>query len=765
MIFFDNISTLCLPIDASILGIALPIIIQTVGQIDIRYNSIRLVQRFKSEKLYHCFLGSLIIAIIILIYNNIAFFLWKYDWGVLNDIMSQSSNILVLGSTIILIYFLFKITMLIILYYDYQKLYWYIRNKIDIRRGDVEKDIRDLAELGKFILLKDDNKTSANFYQLLYDYSNNKTRNKVFEVVELDDWFYDIILLLNETLCRERILSISIVNGNDLLKILIPENPESVISEKTYKVLWRTLQQQLYYEKDDLVYEYWMFAYQYTWLRLKPIESSIIIEDPLLNEKNVRNKNKRDEQIKRFKEFHIAFCAYILYSKKHDLLQRVINYTSSVPYQFPLVPSTFCEIVDWFYSLNKFEKTVFYYQSNYHFLGVKGIDAGNTTLFWCNKYLALLLFRLNSFEVVYMSNWSDPWNKPKIPISLKEATEYLTIIENLKWFFEDWRKNNVINLINQFGWNNGDIEKKIEIDEYIDKYIDKYIDEINAEITKIRKNLQLSSDKIKQFKERSIEIISDTVYSYKCILHECSNPGNNYVKEVINASYTRPIDKEAFSDDQTKHFADYDEVVASNVVKEFYHLYSLSFYKNSKRFISIDYDNFLQAIEKLIGEKTTHYVVICFGLNLEYFANKLVNQLEKVSGDGRNYSKYTYKENIEIHSLPSGCNSIMDNNVVIINKDDLPCYQKQEPPEETMAKFKLVSDFDEKKDIILYNSILSNNFPEEHSKLDSNKFCIATIYYCILLYWKKNAEVVNLRLITKYTDTGVGEDISKLKEL
>ncbi|MDK2942537.1 MAG: hypothetical protein PWP56_2050 [Acetobacterium sp.] len=647
--------------------------------------------------------------------------------------------------------------MLIIIYYDYQKLYVYLRNKIDIRKGIEEKYIRDLAELGKFILLQDDNVTSVNFYQLLYDYSNNSSVNKVSGVVELDDWFYDIILSLNETLCKERILSISIVNGNDLLKILIPKNPESVISDKTYKVLWRTLQQQLYYEKEDWVYEYWMYAHQYIWLSLKPIESRIIFEDDSLKEINDSENNKRDEQINRFKEFHIAFCAYILYSKKQDLLQKVINYTSSVPYQFPLVPSTFNEIVDWFRKLNnEFEKTIFYYRSNYHFIGVNGIDAGFVTLSWCNKYLALLLFRLNSFEVINMDSWRDPWKKPGIPISYKETTEYLSIIEKLKWFVDYWINNNVINLNNQFGWNNSATDI-----ELIEKKIDEYIDEINTEIKKKRKSLSPSPTKINQFKDRSLEIIKNTVDSYKHILNECSNMEDDRIKDVINPSNSRLFDKEAFSNDQTIYFADYDEVLARNVVIEFYHLYSLSFYKNSKRFITVDYDQFLQAIEKLIGEKVTQYVVLCFGLNLDYYSNKPDNQL-MVSEQGENYSKYIYKQKIEIHSLPSGGNSIMNSNVVIINKDDLPCYQKHEPPQETIDKYNLDPD---NKENIIYSSILCDKFPEEHSEIDNSKYCIATIYYCISLYWKKKAEVINLRLITKYSDSGVGEDISKLKEL
>lgn len=736
----------------------MPIIIQTVGQIDVRYNSIRLVKRFKSERLFTYFLGSLIFAIIMLIYNKTVLIQWKHDWGHLDNIMSESSNILTLASTIVLIYLLFKITWLIICYYDYQKLYWRIRNNINIENGIIEKDGRDIAELGKFILLKDDNNTSANFYQLLYEYSIEKSNDKVFEVVEYDDWFYDVILSINETLCREKILSISIVNGNDLLKIFIPENPESIISDKTYMVLWRTLQQQLYYEKNNMVLEYWEFAHQYSLLRLRPMKAESVIESEPLTINNKTYSQKRDEQIIRFKEFHVALCSFILYSKKYELLQKILNYSSTEPYQFPLVPSSFQDITQQFINLKIVEAyPSLYYLKNYPFRGEKGVDAGNITLSWCYKYLSLLLVRLNSFEVSNMSSWKNPWEKPKTPSSLQETTELLLIVEQIKYYVEAWRKKDGFQMIGYLGWD----VKNDDLDLVITK-LDKYINDLKETIIHKRESIAPSPDKIMQFNDRSLELIRNTVNTYQNILPKCSVSDRKLIKDVINSSYSMPIDKEAFSDDQTKHFVNFDEVVATNVVREFYHLYSLSFYKNTKRFITIDSENLFQALDKLIGEKSNQYVVICFGLYLDYYLKKPNSQIIRNVEQSRNYSKFTFKQKIIIHSLPSGDNSLMDNNVVIINKDDLPCYEHQVPPKATIEKFNLKQIDDT---LSLYSSIQCDDIQQVHVEFDAKKNCLATIYYCLILYWKKSADVTNLRIISKYVDSGMGEVISNLSEL
>ena len=194
MITLDNISLFCIPIVAAILGIAFPIVIQTISRIDTKYNSIRLIHRFKDEGLYKRLWFSLIVATITLFYNNLVIFPWKKDWGVLNWFMSNSSNIIVLISTLYLIVILFKVVKLTTKYFDYIKLFEDIlitleKSKKEAKRIN-EDDIRVLAELAKYTITRDDNKTLlSEFYQLLNDYSRELSEQKHLIPIEYDNWF------------------------------------------------------------------------------------------------------------------------------------------------------------------------------------------------------------------------------------------------------------------------------------------------------------------------------------------------------------------------------------------------------------------------------------------------------------------------------------------------------------------------------------------------------------------------------------------------
>lgn len=379
---FNNVADLCIPIVASILGIAFPIIVQTIGRIDDRYNTIRLVKRFKKEPLYLYFRISLAITIILLIYNNTVFFPWQLNWGKgFNEIIQNSSDILVLLSTSVLIILLFSVVNLIIQYYDYKDLFHRIKyklyssNKIKNNLEESESDIYDLVELVKFIIKKDDQDTLNDFYQFLYDYIIVKTKDTDLESIVFDNWAYNTILSLNDILCRENIRSISIVNVNDIVKLLIPVyKPEGVISNESYQVLWRALEQQLFYDKTEWVFEYWTYAYQFAWLYLKPLERRV---NYFTNGNQAENKNEeevREKQIMRFKEFHLALCGLLLYLKKYELIKTITSYSQSQPYNFPLVPSSFQEIVLQFSSLNNIEwEQPFHFGKFYPFMGVGGL--------------------------------------------------------------------------------------------------------------------------------------------------------------------------------------------------------------------------------------------------------------------------------------------------------------------------------------------------------------------------------------------------------
>lgn len=472
---FNNLLVICIPLIAAILGIALPIIVQSIGRIDERYDSTRLVKRFRKERVYCLFLGSLILAIIIAFYNSVFCLPWKLDWGgFLNMMMRNSSDILLLLFTIILIVFLFLIIKLIIEYYDYQELFRNIKNRL-YAKGQIKKDlgknkndIYDFFELAKFIARKGGHNKLRDFYRFLYDYSTLKESGDE----EFDDWFYHGIISINDVVSKEHVHFISIENENNVVKLLIPEGkPEYVISDKTYQVLWRILQHQLFYDRTELVFEYWTHAHQFISLYLTPIEKDYDFESEEFSVKNKEEVEKREAQINRFKEFHLALCGMLLYYKKYELIIRITSFSQKEPYSFPLIPSSLQEIVDWFSKLNLDRwKRPFHIEQSYWLREERGINAGDVMLGSINRFLTLLLYRLNSFEVHYTTGGIRPWDDPTTPKNPKATTNLLSIIEQMKFFVVEWERENNQKIIDSLGWmpREKDIRPLMKIDQLIE---------------------------------------------------------------------------------------------------------------------------------------------------------------------------------------------------------------------------------------------------------------------------------------------------------
>lgn len=683
MVSLDNISTLCIPIVAAILGIAFPIIIQTISQIDTKYNSVRLDQRFRKESLYKQLWISLIIAIVALLYKNFLFYPWKYEDGFFNWLMSNSSNIIVLLSTLYLIAILFSVVNLIIRYSDNKDLFHRILKRTKKKEKINKDDIQDLTELVKYILPKDDNDTLRAFYKLLYEYTSGKSKNGIKQVFEYDEWFYKTILSLHETICKESIHSSSIINENDIIKILIPESSNSIISDKTYFVLWRALQQQLIHNKTEWVYNYWSFAHQHIWLGLKPIWAEYDYSTKgILSILNKVEVEIREAQINRFKEFHLVLIGYILYLKKYSLIKQITSYSQSEPYQFPLVPSTLVDIVKAFEMLsNKALEQSWYFEQYYPFIGIKGVNSTNIPAAWSMSYLSLLLFRLNSFEAKYMASYLDPWELPAIPEKLNEKSALLSTTEQMIRFVEEWNQKENLLVLEELGWN----IKDDDIDPL--KKLNVYLGELKEAIIEKRKVLSSSKEKLDKFNRRTKEIIENNAVVYTDVLDKCSHDFTNLDKDIINSSLSQKMEKETLSDDQTYTHINYDEVMALIMMDEFIHLYSLSFYKHKKRHYTINSEEMFSALDRLIGDKRDDYAIINFGIYLDFYLDGSQKQpaLNKVIGGSNKYEKFYYKDNLTIHSLPLVGNGLMDQVLVIIKKDDLPCYENYKPTDEIIS--------------------------------------------------------------------------------
>ena len=101
--FFQNVhieQDATLAIIAAILGVAFPVMVQAIGQIDTKYGSTRLVQRIKRSWQFRFFVISLGIAISVRIYYCFAP-PRVVDWGKLNPLVDNSAILMVVSAVIV----------------------------------------------------------------------------------------------------------------------------------------------------------------------------------------------------------------------------------------------------------------------------------------------------------------------------------------------------------------------------------------------------------------------------------------------------------------------------------------------------------------------------------------------------------------------------------------------------------------------------------------------------------------------------------------
>lgn len=114
---------------AAILGIAFPILIQSISRIDEKYGSTRLMKRFKNEFRYHFFISTLIITLLLLVYYIFAP-PRVIDIPLINSAIEQSAAFFVVVSLIILVIALFSLIFLILDYYDPEKLHQLLSEEV-----------------------------------------------------------------------------------------------------------------------------------------------------------------------------------------------------------------------------------------------------------------------------------------------------------------------------------------------------------------------------------------------------------------------------------------------------------------------------------------------------------------------------------------------------------------------------------------------------------------------------------------------------------
>lgn len=736
---------------STLFGLSYPLVIGCIEKIDNKFGSTKLSERFMSETSFKCFKISLVINLIMAV-----LFPFFMDGSVHARIIIGAQCI----GAIILVSCALSLFSKIITYYNITDLQ---REILDNYNSAVSK--KDKAKEEKFFtqwidlsgeLLKSaDNVLVQSVYEVLYDYVIKVHANNNGKVLVFDQYYYEGVSRINGFLSKGESKPISVNNGNSILTSLILM--DSVVSETTYRYLWRNLRIQMFYNKDEWIMEYWKMASQKIGLFMKPIHQYVYDkEGKPYTQEQIEDYQKQREN---FMEFHIMLCAMLIQEKKYRLLELMLSFTQSEPPSYPLVPSNLSDIIDAFNRINHNSFVdPFYYESRYQMPNMHGITEGKI-VGAANCYLALLAYRI--YVIRWNYGYESVLNTGALPNNLSELNTLKDNLDVFKRWLERIKDNK--DLLNVVGFTSFDkeIEEKVQIYKNAellqpDQLASRMQEEIFNKMEELKKTLPFSEKKVNSEKEELTSNIKRTMVPYDDLLERRFSQDQCY---NLNSSVTIPFPNTAFVDNPDVGHAGIAGCMSSYMLHNFHHMFASSFFLEHN---STDYrlssEDLFQAIDKLnLNEE--HYI-IAFGLYIDYYIG-LIQDLKKEMDH-----KYSYK-GIKILSLDCST-EVFSQMVYVMRFEDRPFLDFHEPTAEEQQKLCLEKMND------LYGLWLSLEKISDHPELleepiktklgdKANQHSLFTAIWGPKLFFKPDKyPIVSIKIKYRLTNEGEYDNVNKV---
>lgn len=740
---------------SALFGLSYPLLIECIEKIDAKYGSTSLINRFKEESIFIKFKRLIVINLIVAI-------LFPF----LMDGCKYSRYLILLQSilAILMVYKAFELFTLIMKYYNPKKLMEVIATDFRQTLGNEKKQeeaakyFTQWSDLTTVVINSADNIMVQSVYDVWNNYINNKREKYKNKTVEYDDYFYDGITRLNETLCRNERKLLSVNNSNSLLNSLI--NGDAYISDKTFSILWRNLRIQLYYGREDLIMAYWKSASQKYELFLRELnESDINIEtQTAYSKEEITFHNK---QRKLFLEFHIMLCSMLIQEKKYALMEQMLLFSYSDPPTYPLVPSKMYDILKLFIEINASEHTekVFYYEQQFPMPNMHGITGGKI-IGAVNCYLALLVYRL--YSITWYYGVDNVLSTGILPNSQIELYTYKKYLNTLKLWLEKIDKNE-------------DLLAIINLTDFEDRIKERRKQYQFSEPLEIVENLK------KRIEEAEQEAIKEQPLDEEMIKQEVDKVEKR-MEKLMN-TYTRFINLPVYEDDKlynlnSSQFVTYENSafqkdssvthigIAENMIeciwRNFTHFFSSAFFLNKKDpDYKIDSGILFKALYKLLGGNREYYI-ICFGVYLDSY----LDQVDGFEKDKNKDWEYNYKGNIVLSLYcPT---KVFSQRIYIVKKEKLPKLTFKKDSEQTDGLKKVLGNYNLWMNVRKLSDISDKKIPKQIvDELGDKKdeHCAFEAYWNPMLHFPSNIEMTCLKVNYKMSDEGNWNSLDDIKPL
>ena len=754
----NDIVDICVPLIAVLLGTSYPIILNNISNIGEKYKAKYLLALFNYERFQkkrgkfnsNYFEYLLYISLFLLLFLILEL---KPLFGWNNWFINNSAKLSVVISTIsLIIVFILWLKEVIIYTGDITNLFKYLTKEYHKESETDRKQyiLMSINEITINAVEKNDKRIEEdilNFYtelrtKLRKEYKDNlidkDKSNK--EGVLYPFYYHEFIRELIKVFIEgsdDNFISLQhhITNGS----FLIPNDFQYIkISEDTYNNLWYNIT--LIRNNTDFISKFWAHSNQYFWMGLK----EIVLNFDKSNEKKFI---EREEERKRFLEFHYAVGGLLLYSKNYESLKYIFSYSQQSPPDYKLLPYDMKELFEWIeFFRNEYKQIPKFFigYDRYRFPNLDSVGTNKQVVFWICRYLCVLFIRqYKLLKTLYYSNTTNQPYLNDLPLmelyNWKESITYFKFCLNK--VLEDKEALEQLEL-----WNTYELKYS-----EIDKFIIELEQSIDEHISDRKERAELSQKKIEQFYASSKEILGNCLEEYLPI----NNPEDFDTDFKVTFSGESVLfNKSCFVDDDIPCM-DYDSNLA-NIISR----YSIkkyipnSFLGAETKSYLLNNNNLLKGIGRIINDKEEDIVIIIFNAG-DDTSQKLSNS--------------QYKE--KVISLPA---TDLRNTIFILEKSNLPKIEKSDISEEVKQELQ-VKKISDKWNI--YGTIIDINLPKNEAIKEKwiddinyyqkeNKLQILLgLLFVGHIKFKSDRKIIQININNEFEELGTENKLSGLEPL
>ena len=693
----------------AILGIAFPIIIQTISGIDTKYGSTRLVKRITRSWQFIFFCITLGIAIITRIYYCFAPPL-KIDCGKWNYLAENSAIIISICATTTLIISLFLFIFTIIRYYYPVSLLNGISKRLRSCTRKTpsreERELKDWNDLTIYLINSENDNTSREAilqtYSILHQYVLSYSKGMAYKVIIFPHFFYDTITSVNRAIChQERQLS-SIHNSNIITQIFIDDFLRTRISEDTFLCIWMCLSEQIFKNREDLIFQYWVWVYQHFNLVLShrlyegDIENKGFVNiQHVVTKKDVQN---REHDRWEFTMFNIALCSQLLYKGHYHLLHDILAYTNNTfSLSNTLIPDDYFRILQILIRINNINyNDIVWLERKYPFMDLRGgVFTNDLIKSWIEKFLSILLLRSE-----YNHENSHHTDLPQIPTTIAEKNVLLKNIESILRTTQDGlQKIDIDNIFENLS-NKRDV--------VIDK-LNNYKQELLDEIDKQEKEQMPAEESVSKFFATIRSAVDDFKNILLSICGSDKHTGPNTSTEECNQIgifYHQIESKSIFCENQGFSIGNFFDALKQEISFNLHINFGKALLKYTVANVICFRTDIIHILDQLKLNK--NHLVILSSYDYDSWFNEIKDNITNVNND----FEFSYNGN-RIFKL----NLLMQTSCMwIINSDDISGFQFNNEPLQT----KFIGDVKALDEGVFANVIDLYNSPDVLEKIKSN---------------------------------------------